>query len=142
MEDEKLSLVDMGVMGECQEQCRTIARACHDTMEQADLGVVSEAIWSGAQRAKVTQLLCRDQSRACRKKAPRVPANRLAGPPFKALTEEEAKLRGTMRNLKKSGMGGTLYSRDDMMERLKDKENPLAGMMGEDEEEGAPHGEL
>ena len=140
VEDEKLHVVDMGVMGECQEQCRTVARACHETMEQADLGMVSEAIWTGAQRAKVTQLLCRDQSRACKKKAPKVPSNRLAGPQFKALSEEDAKLRGTMRNLKKSGMGGTLYSRDEMMERMKDKENPLNDMMGGDEME--PHGEL
>lgn len=151
-----LSLFHVSLPGECQEQCRTIARSCHDTMEAADLGVVSEAIWKGAKRAQVTpsypplippltpdlkrsqvsQLLCRDQTRACRKKAPKTPANRLPGSEFKALSEEDAKMRDTMRNLKKSGMGGTLYSRDEMMDRMKERGGNLMG------EGGEPKGEL
>ena len=140
VESGKLQIVDMGVPGECQEQCRTIARSCHETMEAADLGVVSEAIWKGAKRAQVTQLLCKEQTRACKKKAPKVPSNRLPGPAFKSLTEEEAKMRGTMRNLKKSGMGGTLYNREEMMEKMKDRGEDLMGEGGE--EGGEPKGEL
>lgn len=40
---------------------------------------------------------------------------RKPGPEFKALSEDDLSLRNTMRAMRKAGMGGTLFNRDEVM---------------------------
>lgn len=70
---DKLVLKDMGVVGECNAKCRTIARACESIVESADLTDLSEALYSGSKRAELTQTLCYGSRGACVKKPPAVP---------------------------------------------------------------------
>ena len=42
----------------------------------------------------------------------------MPGPPFNELDEEKLGLRKTMRGMRKSGMSGTLFNREAMMDKV------------------------
>lgn len=121
-EGSQLTLKPMGIPGECGSECRTIARSCETLMEEADLVEFSQALWKASRRSMsleqklaLSDLLCKDQTNACKRKTPPLPKGRSPGPAFKPLTSEDLSLRNTMRGLRKAGMGGTLFNKDQIM---------------------------
>ncbi|KAJ9526955.1 hypothetical protein QJQ45_025337 [Haematococcus lacustris] len=101
-EGKQLKLVDMG----------------QQVLETLDLSEMSEMLWKGTKRAALTQAACYDSGRACRKKAPPLPAERAPGPAFKALDEEKAGHAKLMRSMKEAGLKGTMYNKDSMMDMM------------------------
>jgi len=115
---DRLVLKDMGKLGECGTECRTVARACAQVLEGADLTEVSELLYAGRKRADLSQALCYSGSGACAKKAPAMPKDRPAGPKFKALTDEAAQHAKLMRSLKASGLSGQMYDRASLQDEM------------------------
>lgn len=63
----------MGVEGECGSECRTVARACEQVMDSADISDLSGMLYKNKKRSEIQQHLCYDDGGACLKKPPRLP---------------------------------------------------------------------
>ncbi|GAX82084.1 hypothetical protein CEUSTIGMA_g9512.t1 [Chlamydomonas eustigma] len=115
---DRLQLVEMPQSGKCRRECRTIARACSDIMEDADITELSEGLWHGFSRGDTSKLLCKELTSSCKRKIPPLPKDRPVGEEFQPLTEDELSMRQTMRGMKKSGMSGTMYDRNQILDKM------------------------
>eukprot|EP01026_Neomeris_dumetosa_P026829 TRINITY_DN2183_c0_g1_i1.p1 TRINITY_DN2183_c0_g1~~TRINITY_DN2183_c0_g1_i1.p1 ORF type:complete len:299 (-),score=34.13 TRINITY_DN2183_c0_g1_i1:226-1122(-) len=120
---DKLVLVEYEDYSECKSECRTIAKACEQLLEDFDTDL-AEALWKGdLNRAKITNYLCYDLTDACNKPIPKVPKSRKPGPQFVAMTKEERDLAKQLAQMKQSGMKGQLFDRnaaEQYLEQMKD----------------------
>ena len=118
-DDGTIELVDMGDFGDCLSECRTMQKACEGVVEDAAVDI-AELLYRGeAGRAAVTSALCRELTPACRKRAPKLAADRAPGPAFVPADPEERRLTKMMKNMQgMDGMPGmSMYSREELMER-------------------------
>lgn len=114
-----LKLHDTGAMGKCKSECRTIARACEQIHEEVDLTDLSAMLYQGAKRAAIFNWMCHDSTDVCAKKAPALPAGRTPiGETHIAMEEDEIRTTKMMRNMKASGLSGTMYDRETMEQEL------------------------
>ena len=67
-----LSLVPDIDKESCKEDCATIRRACDESFADASLDA-AEALYNGAKRAALTELVCNELSDACAAKPPPLP---------------------------------------------------------------------
>uniref|UniRef100_A0A7S0RYT4 Saposin B-type domain-containing protein n=1 Tax=Chlamydomonas leiostraca TaxID=1034604 RepID=A0A7S0RYT4_9CHLO len=129
---DKLKVVDMGQVGACETECRTVARTCMDLSESLDLSDLSEMLYKDKKRATINNYVCYDESGFCSKKAPAMPKSRPFGEDFKPLTEEEQRHKKMMRSMKEAGLSGTMYDRESMMASMNkgedDDDDDDAGM--------------
>lgn len=112
----KIKMVHHEMPAKCETECRTIARACEETLGDADTDI-AEALYKGEmKRAALRDLLCSDLSDACDGAAPKVPKSRKKGPDFVEMDAEAVKMRDMMASMKDiPGMPGmNMYSRDDL----------------------------
>ncbi|XP_042465664.1 uncharacterized protein LOC122048124 [Zingiber officinale] len=114
---DKLELIEQGVEGLCNSECKTIERACQEILGYTDTDV-AEFVYST--RPSVDQLinfLCKDLSKACSVKPHPLPADRIAGEAFVAKPAKEAEMDKILRSME--GMPGApgmkMYSREDLM---------------------------
>jgi hypothetical protein len=63
----------------CNTECATIARACAQAADALDLSDLSEALFNGISRSKLTSQACYESSSLCRDKPPPVPKVRALG---------------------------------------------------------------
>ena len=69
-------------MGDCGTECRTVARACTDILEEADLTELSAMLVKGVkQRAQIRSWLCYEATESCAKKTPPLAKVRPFPPP-------------------------------------------------------------
>ena len=96
----RLLLVEQDSVGKCGTECRTVARACSAVLGEHDTDL-AEALFvdPGLGRAQLEQLLCRELSGACRGAPPPLPPGRPEGPPFEALSAQEAEMEALMRRM-------------------------------------------
>jgi len=123
----KIRLVEQEEFGECGSECKTMQRACEETMEDAAVEV-AEALYKGEmQRAALSSLVCRELSSACSRKTPKLPASRAPGPAFVPMDPKEREMQQMMQSMQgMEGMPGmSMYSRDDLLEQY--------GLGGEDD---------
>lgn len=59
-------------VGDCRSECRTVARACIDLMEDIDMELAEE-LFKGTKRAAITSKMCYSVTEACNRKTPPVP---------------------------------------------------------------------
>ncbi|KAJ7558139.1 hypothetical protein O6H91_04G025900 [Diphasiastrum complanatum] len=117
-EGDALKLAQQNEGGECRTECKTIERACKEVMGDHDTDL-AEFIFKGGegQRAALTNLLCKDLSKACVGKTPSVPKDRVAGEPFVPKSSKDAEMERLMRSM--SDMPGApgmkMYSKEDLM---------------------------
>ncbi|CAD7705086.1 unnamed protein product [Ostreobium quekettii] len=129
-DNERLLLVDMPQVGECGTECRTVARACVDMLDDFDVDL-AEALFKGEKkRAALTDEFCRQSGRPCSKKPPPLPQTRPRGPGFKALTEEEIRMKKMMREMSDMGLGGQVFDRDSAMQQLETYRSMLGDAEG------------
>ncbi|KAF5831901.1 hypothetical protein DUNSADRAFT_12412 [Dunaliella salina] len=126
---EQLKLVEMDEVSNCNTECRTLARACEQIMDNLDLSDMSELLYKGAKRATISNWACYEAGTACRNKPPPVPESRQPGPAFEPMSEDEARNKKLMRTMKEAGLSGQMYDRDSMMQKMQN------GGMGDDEDE-------
>ncbi|KAK8941616.1 hypothetical protein KSP40_PGU004679 [Platanthera guangdongensis] len=70
---DNLELVEQGVEGHCNSECKTIERACQEIIGYSDTDVAEFVFSSKPSRESLVKYLCNDLSRACIVKAPPVP---------------------------------------------------------------------
>lgn len=117
-EGPTLKLVEHSEVGECNSDCKTIAKAVEAVIGDSDTDIAEE-LWKGTKnRSQFTNWLCHKQTGSCRSKPPPVPADRKPGPAFKVMDAQEAQMQKMMDNMKEMGMGGQLWDRDSAMQEV------------------------
>ncbi|KAG0620810.1 hypothetical protein M758_4G246300 [Ceratodon purpureus] len=114
---DKLQLVEQSEEGVCKTECKTIERACQEVMGDHDTDVAEYLYKPEATRAGVIKLLCKDLSKACVGKPPRLPKDRAPGEPFTPKAGKEAEMDKLMRSL--NDVPGApemkMYSREELI---------------------------
>ncbi|KAG8462465.1 hypothetical protein KFE25_010290 [Diacronema lutheri] len=133
---DKLVLYDTGAAGHCERECRTIEQACDEVVDAADTDF-SEALYEGAKQGldleKVQRMVCNRSAKVCKTKPPPLSPDRIDYP-FRAMTDDEKHMADMMANLKSSGMGGTMYRREDLMKGMDGLTAKFGEMTGIDPE--------
>jgi hypothetical protein len=116
-EGSKLSLVEQDQVGECNSECKTVAKAAEEIIGEHDTDLAEE-LWKGNKnRAQLTKWLCYELTNSCKTKPPPLPKDRKPGPTFKEMDEKDLQMQRLMANMKESGLGGTMYDRDTIMKK-------------------------
>lgn len=118
--DDRVKLETHEKPSKCKSECRTIAKACEQIMDDHDTDL-AEVVWKGdIQRAKLNELLCRELSGVCDKKDPKVKKGRKAIEDFEEMSDQEIEMEKLMKSMKDiPGMPGmSMHSREDMMEQM------------------------
>ncbi|KAG6489038.1 hypothetical protein ZIOFF_050296 [Zingiber officinale] len=114
---DKLELVEQGIEGICNSECKSIEHACQEILSYSDTDV-AEFVYST--RPSVDQLisfLCKDLSKACFVKPPPLLVDRIAGEAFIAKSTKEAEMDKILRSMEgmPAAPGMNMYSRGDLM---------------------------
>ncbi|XP_018676500.2 uncharacterized protein LOC103975445 [Musa acuminata AAA Group] len=114
---DRLQLVEQGIEGMCNSECKTIERACQEVMGYADTDVAEFVFKTRPSADSLVKFLCHDLSEACSAETPPVPKDRLPGDPFLAKPSKDAEMEKILRSME--GMPGApsmkMYSREDLM---------------------------
>ncbi|CAL9056254.1 unnamed protein product [Musa banksii] len=114
---DKLELVEQGIEGQCNSECKTIEHACQEIMGYSDTDVAEYVFSARPSIDQLVKFLCKDLSKACSVKPPPVPADRVPGEPFIAKSSKDAEMEKILRSME--GMPGApgmkMYSREDLM---------------------------
>ncbi|XP_074565332.1 uncharacterized protein LOC141821857 [Curcuma longa] len=114
---DKLELVEQGVEGLCNSECKTIERACQEIMGYSDTDVAEFVYSTRPSVDELVNFLCKDLSKACSVKPLPLPADRVSGEPFVVKPTKEADMDKLLRSME--GMPGApgmkMYSREDLM---------------------------
>ncbi|XP_044480080.1 uncharacterized protein LOC123206875 [Mangifera indica] len=113
----KLELVDQDAEGQCNSECKTIEKACQEVMGYSDTDVAEYVYTSKPDIESLVNFLCKDLTKACSRKPPPVPKDRIPGEPFVPKPAKEAEMERIMKSME--GMPGApgmkMYSREDLM---------------------------
>lgn len=111
-----------GGMGKCKKECRTIAKSCYDLLEEdIDRDELSPLLWKNTIKnaQELQEKVCKKMSKRCSDK--RVTTNKpLAGSSkrvdeyFEPVSDKDLEMEKMLKEMEKSGMGGSIYNRDDM----------------------------
>lgn len=131
----KLLVEEQDQLGDCGVECKTVQRAAEEIVGDRDTDLAEELWKLKMNRAQFTSWLCRQLTKSCQGKPPKLPADRKPGPPFTVLDEQQAQLQKMMAGMKEQGMGGTVYDRDTIMKKYM---NGYDDDYQDDEDEEAP----
>ncbi|KAK4853528.1 hypothetical protein QYF36_010617 [Acer negundo] len=113
----KLELVDQDAEGICNSECKTIERACQEVMGYSDTDVAEYLYTSKPDIESLVNYMCKDLTKACSRKPPPVPKDRIPGELFVPKPAKEAEMEKMLKSME--GMPGApnmkMYSRDDLM---------------------------
>lgn len=112
---DKLQLVNMGKLGECGRECKTIAKAAEQILGEHDTDLAEVLLKGKKKRAELTQWLCYELSDACSKPTPPLPKDRERGPPFTPLPAGVETVVNMMGEMRAKGMRGKLVNPDEAM---------------------------
>ena len=122
-------------IGFCGSECRTIARACTDLLEEFEYEL-AEALFKGVlERSALTQKFCRESSKACTSTPPPLPADRPEGPPFIPMTEGDYKMAKMMQQMKEMGLGGQVFDQDSAQRYIAEHSGSSADDDDDDEDD-------
>ncbi|KAL5771058.1 hypothetical protein ACOSP7_015212 [Xanthoceras sorbifolium] len=114
---DKLELVDQEAEGQCNSECKTIERACQEVMGYSDTDVAEYLYTSKPDIESFVNYMCKDLTKACSRKPPPVPKDRIPGEPFVSKPAKEAEMEKMLKSME--GMPGApnmkMYSREDLM---------------------------
>ncbi|CAH9066228.1 unnamed protein product [Cuscuta europaea] len=114
---DRLELVDQDAEGPCNSECKTIEHACQEVMGFSDTDVAEYIYTHKPNLDSLVNFLCKDLTKACRKKPPPIPKDRTPGEPFVPKSSKEAEMEKLLRSMQ--GMPGApgmkMYSREDLM---------------------------
>lgn len=114
---DKLLVQEQDKLGECGVECKTVQRAAEEIVGDRDTDLAEELWKLKMNRSQFTNWLCRQLTKSCRGKTPKVPSDRKPGPAFVELDEQQAQLQKMMASMKEQGLGGTMYDRDTIMKK-------------------------
>ncbi|XP_021750986.1 uncharacterized protein LOC110716647 [Chenopodium quinoa] len=114
---DQLELVDQDVEGHCNSKCKTIERACQEIVGFSDTDIAEYIYARKPQLDSLVNYLCKDLTKACSKRPPPVPKDRVPGEPFIPKPEKEAEMERMMRSMQglPGAPGMKMYSREELM---------------------------
>ena len=98
--DNKLRTEEHERYGKCRSECKTIARACEETVADVDTDL-AELLWKN--KNSLSQLInevCYGLSSACKAKASQLKKKRSWDETFEVMTEEERKANEMMKKMR------------------------------------------
>ncbi|XWS72149.1 hypothetical protein CRYUN_Cryun02cG0015500 [Craigia yunnanensis] len=114
---DKLELIEQDAEGICNSECKTIERACQEVMGYSDTDVAEYIYTSKPDIKSLGNYLCKDLTKTCKTKPPRLPKDRTPGEPFVPKPTKEAEMEKMLRSME--GMPGApgmkMYSREELM---------------------------
>mmetsp|Transcript_73995 Transcript_73995/g.145227 ORF Transcript_73995/g.145227 Transcript_73995/m.145227 type:complete len:245 (+) Transcript_73995:29-763(+) len=123
---EFLSLIEPGGTAKCLNECSTIAKSCQDLLgEQVDIDELASVLWKNKTPvADLKKIVCSQWTSRCRPRRKALSSSyKRVDEEFIAMSEKDIEMDRMMESMRAMGMGGSLYSRDD-----------LGDMMGMDDE--------
>eukprot|EP00735_Rhodelphis_limneticus_P003372 TRINITY_DN14837_c0_g1::TRINITY_DN14837_c0_g1_i1::g.16279::m.16279 TRINITY_DN14837_c0_g1::TRINITY_DN14837_c0_g1_i1::g.16279 ORF type:complete len:318 (+),score=31.12,DUF3456/PF11938.3/1.5e-05,MT0933_antitox/PF14013.1/1.5e+04,MT0933_antitox/PF14013.1/0.055,Antimicrobial_2/PF08023.7/1.1e+04,Antimicrobial_2/PF08023.7/0.22,CAP18_C/PF12153.3/4.2e+03,CAP18_C/PF12153.3/0.35 TRINITY_DN14837_c0_g1_i1:3-956(+) len=103
-DENSLKLTENEYPGRCGRECRTIAKACRTIIDDHDTEL-GELLWSGAQRAQISNNLCHKLTKAC-KKTNLKPLKTRKDEEFEPLSDEDLQMEKLMAQMAQfGGMG-------------------------------------
>ena len=78
-------------LGSCQSECRTIAKACDETIGEADLDIAEELWKSEMTLSQMINQVCHEETGACTKNELTYKSGNRKDETFKAMSEDERK---------------------------------------------------
>lgn len=97
--DGKLHLEEQKDYGRCQRECQTIAKACEESIGEADTDL-AELLWQNKLTiSKLINKYCYSMTKSCGKKTKKIKANR-KDEKFVPMTEDERKADAVMKQMR------------------------------------------
>ena len=122
--DGRLHLLDMGGPGHCEATCKTVQKACEESLGDLDTDFAEKLFVEGdaATKDSMAEWLCFDEAQVCstKNKPPKAPKDRKASKPWRAKTEQELEMDKMMRSMQgMPGMPGMqMFNREDLAASL------------------------
>ncbi|KAL4859125.1 hypothetical protein ACK3TF_000897 [Chlorella vulgaris] len=117
-EGDRLAVKEMGQVGKCGVECRTIEKAAERVMGEHDTDIAEVLFTGKMSQTQFSTWLCHELSGACKLEPPPLPKasrGRQPGLPFEPMRDGDQNLERVMGEMEDKGMKGSLYSRDDLL---------------------------
>jgi hypothetical protein len=99
LRDDKLHLEEQKNYGRCRKECQTIAKACEESIGEADTDL-AELLWQNKLTlSKLINKYCYSMSKACGKKSQKINGKR-KDEKFVSMTEDERKADEVMKQMR------------------------------------------
>ncbi|KAG6490881.1 hypothetical protein ZIOFF_052211 [Zingiber officinale] len=115
---DKLELVEQGVEGLCNSECKTIERACQEIMGYSDTDVAEFVYSTRPSVDELVNFLCKDLSKACSVKPLPLPADRASGEAFVVKPTKEADMDKLLRSMEGNIMKGKAHPKLDYKQKI------------------------
>ncbi|KAL4423180.1 hypothetical protein ABPG77_000313 [Micractinium sp. CCAP 211/92] len=116
-EGDRLAVKEMGVVGNCLGECKTIQLAAEQIIGEHDTDIAEVLFARRKTRAQFSNWLCYELSGACRSKPPPLPRDRTPGPPFEPRQEGDQNVDAMLGGLADRGLHGNKL-RDELLDKL------------------------
>lgn len=122
-DDGGLKITEHEDVGSCKAECRTVAKACEDTVGEADVDIAEELWKDELSLSKLINQVCYLESNACSKNTMKFESTTRKDEIFEIMSEDEKKAHDYMKRA--SDMPGMpkmqMYSREEMEDMAKMK---------------------
>eukprot|EP00112_Aurelia_sp_Birch-Aquarium-sp1_P016145 Seg3634.3 transcript_id=Seg3634.3/GoldUCD/mRNA.D3Y31 product="hypothetical protein" protein_id=Seg3634.3/GoldUCD/D3Y31 len=111
-----LSIIEKDLESRCRQECKTIAKACEESIGEIDTDL-GELLWKDdLSLSKLVNKVCYEMTNACSKKIPKYKPGKRKDELFKGMSEDEKKAYDMMKQMKSApGMPGMeMYSKEDI----------------------------
>ncbi|CAB4020005.1 Hypothetical predicted protein [Paramuricea clavata] len=129
----ELQLSEQEDLGSCKAECRTVAKACDDTVGDADTDIAEELWKNELTLSQLINEVCYSDTNACSKTKINFKSGSRKDEKFQVMSDEEKQAQEYLK--KASDMPGMpnmqMYSREEMMEEMSKQQ----GSQSEDEPE-------
>jgi len=112
----RLALVEPGGISKCGSECLTIAKSCENLLDDdIDRDELLSLLWKNkSTKTDLVNKVCKSMSSRCKKVITLPKDYTRQDQPFKAQSEKEIQMEKLMATMRESGVGGSLYGREDM----------------------------
>ena len=130
----ELQVSEQKDLGSCKAECRTVAKACDDTIGDADTDIAEELWKNELTLSQLINEVCYSDTNACSKSKMKFKSGSRKDEKFQAMSEDEKQAQEYLKKASEvPGMPSMqMYSREEMMAEMMAKQ---ASMKSEDEPE-------
>lgn len=94
---DELKITEHKDLGSCKAECRTVAKACEDTVGEADSDVAEELWKDELSLSKLINQVCYSETKACNKNPRKFKSSGRKDEKFQVMSEDEKKAQEYMK---------------------------------------------
>ena len=102
--DGQLRVTEHNALGSCRAECRTAAKACEDTVGEADVDIAEELWKDELSLSKLINQVCYSETKACAKKPLKFQSITRKDEEFQVMSEDEKKAQEYMKRARYCSM--------------------------------------